>query len=315
MSKSLITLYPSFYSQFTCKAGDCVHSCCVQDWEIDIDDDTAALYQSMDGPLGEEIRKAMRKNDETYYWDMKDGKCPFLNTQGLCRIVLEKGEGALCDICAMHPRFFVYAGDFELAGTGLCCEKTVELLLEEDGPLVLVTEYPEEKATLASLLHALGYTVDERSLIFIPSISAVYYEKLLSYYEKTEPINAAWTASLLHLKNHVKDAVDHVLLKLWDIPVSWLHRVYQYILYRGLEKAETYGLPAVMAYARESVDFILLSTTFYGDFPEQVRLWSEQIEYDTENVDRLMSQSEELCSFFPEVPARRIKQKRKKQDR
>ena len=44
-----------------------------------------------------------------------------------------------------------------------------------------------------------------------------------------------------------------------------------------------------MAYARESVDFILLATAFYGDFPEQVRLWSEQIEYDTENVDRLLS--------------------------
>lgn len=289
MSKSLITLYPSFYSQFACKAGDCVHSCCVQDWEIDIDDDTAALYQSMDGPLGEEIRKAMRKNEETYYWDMKDGKCPFLNTQGLCRIVLEKGEGALCDICAMHPRFFVYAGDFELAGTGLCCEKTVELLLEEEGPLVFVTKYPDEKATLASLLRALGYAIDERFLFFTPSTDTVHYEKLLSHYEKTEPINATWTASLLHMKKHVQKRADKVILSSLKIPDSWLHRVYQYILYRGLEKAETYGLPAVMAYARESVDFILLATAFYGNFPEQVRLWSEQIEYDTENVDLLLT--------------------------
>lgn len=289
MSKSLITLYPSFYSQFACKAGDCVHSCCVQDWEIDIDDDTAALYQSMDGPLGEEIRKAMRKNEETYYWDMKDGKCPFLNTQGLCRIVLEKGEGALCDICAMHPRFFVYAGNFELAGTGLCCEKTVELLLEEEGPLVFVIEDLNEKATLASLLRALGYTIDERFLFFTPSTDTVHYEKLLSHYEKTEPINATWTAALLHMKKHVQKRADKVILSSLKIPVSWIHRVYQYILYRGLEKAETYGLPAVMAYARESVDFILLATAFYGNFPEQVRLWSEQIEYDTENVDLLLT--------------------------
>lgn len=289
MSTPLITLYPSFYSRFACKAGDCVHSCCVQDWEIDIDDDTAALYQSMDGPLGAEIRKAMRKNEETYYWDMKDGKCPFLNTQGLCRIVLEKGEGALCDICAMHPRFFVCAGNFELAGTGLCCEKTVELLLEEEGPLVFVTEYPDEKATLASLLRALGYTIDEKYLFFTPSTDTVHYEKLLSHYEKTEPINATWTASLLHMKKHVQKGADKVILSSLKIPDSWLHRVYQYILYRGLEKAETYGLPAVMAYARESVDFILLATAFYGNFPEQVRLWSEQIEYDTENVDLLLT--------------------------
>ena len=231
MSTPLITLYPSFYSRFACKAGDCVHSCCVQDWEIDIDDDTAALYQSMDGPLGEEIRQSMRKNEETYYWDMKDGKCPFLNKQGLCRIVLKKGEGALCDICAMHPRFFVCAGN----------------------------------------------------------LSTIFYEQLLSHYEKTEPINAAWTASLLHMKTHVQKAADRVHQLLEEIPSSHLTRIYQYILYRGLEKAEIYGLPAVMAYARESVDFILLATAFYGDFPEQVRLWSEQIEYDTENVDRLLS--------------------------
>lgn len=289
MSTPLITLYPSFYSRFTCKTGDCVHSCCVQDWEIDIDDDTAALYQSMDGPLGEEIRKAMRKNEETYYWDMKDGKCPFLNTQGLCRIVLEKGENALCDICAMHPRFFVYAGNFELAGTGLCCEKTVELLLEEKESLVFVTDYPEEKASLASLLHALGYKADKKDLIFSPSISTICYEQLLSHYEKTEPINAAWTASLLHMKMHVQKAADRVRQLLEEIPSPHLTRIYQYILYRGLEKAETYGIPAVMAYARESVDFILLATAFYGDLPEQVRLWSEQIEYDTENVDLLLS--------------------------
>ena len=289
MSTPLITLYPSFYSRFACKAGDCVHSCCVQDWEIDIDDDTAALYQSMEGPLGDEIRQSMRKNEETYYWDMKDGKCPFLNKQGLCRIVLEKGENALCDICAMHPRFFVYAGNFELAGTGLCCEKTVELLLEEKGPLVFVTDYPEEKASLASLLHALGYKADKKNLIFSPSISTICYEQLLSHYEKTEPINAAWTASLLHMKTHVQKAADRVHQLLEEIPSSHLTRIYQYILYRGLEKAETYGLSAVMAYARESVDFILLATAFYGDFPEQVRLWSEQIEYDTENVDRLLS--------------------------
>lgn len=187
------------------------------------------------------------------------------------------------------PRFFVYAGDFELAGTGLCCEKTVELLLEEEGPLVFVTKYPDEKATLASLLRALGYTIDERFLFFTPSTDTVHYEKLLSHYEKTEPINATWTASLLHMKKHVQKRADKVILSSLKIPDSWLHRVYQYILYRGLEKAETYGLPAVMAYARESVDFILLATAFYGNFPEQVRLWSEQIEYDTENVDLLLT--------------------------
>lgn len=33
------------------------------------------------------------------------GYCHFLNKAGLCRLVLELGEDALCDICREHPRF------------------------------------------------------------------------------------------------------------------------------------------------------------------------------------------------------------------
>lgn len=46
-----MTLYPDFYRRFRCKAGDCRHSCCVSDWDIDIDDVTADIYRTTDGPL------------------------------------------------------------------------------------------------------------------------------------------------------------------------------------------------------------------------------------------------------------------------
>lgn len=53
-------IIPDFYPHFCCKAGDCRHTCC-KGWEIDIDDDTAAYYQELQGPLGETVRSHIEK--------------------------------------------------------------------------------------------------------------------------------------------------------------------------------------------------------------------------------------------------------------
>lgn len=68
-----------------------------------------------------------------------------------------------------------------------------------------------------------------------------------------------------------------------------INGVYQYIFYRALEKEPFYGIDAVMTYARQSTDFIFIETAVFGDLPENIRRWSEQIEYDTDNPDILLS--------------------------
>lgn len=54
-------------------------------------------------------------------------------------------------------------------------------------------------------------------------------------------------------------------------------------------KEPLYGIDAVMTYARQSTDFIFMETAVFGDLPENIRRWSEQIEYDTDNTDILLS--------------------------
>ena len=56
----------------------------------------------------------------------------------------------------------------------------------------------------------------------------------------------------------------------------------------SLIKFEAYGLDAVRAYARRSTDFIFMETALHGNLEEALRRWSEQIEYDTDNVDWLL---------------------------
>jgi len=39
-------IFPNYYDKFTCIAGACKHNCCIG-WEIDIDESTMELYESM----------------------------------------------------------------------------------------------------------------------------------------------------------------------------------------------------------------------------------------------------------------------------
>ena len=98
----MISVYPAFYKDFRCKADRCVHSCCMQNWDIDIDEATAMKYLVMTGELGETIRASMTGTKGNRRFIMKDGRCPLLQEDGLCRIVAETGEENLCDICAME---------------------------------------------------------------------------------------------------------------------------------------------------------------------------------------------------------------------
>ena len=51
----MISVYPAFYKDCRCKADRCVHSCCMQNWDIDIDEATAMKYLVMTGEPGETI--------------------------------------------------------------------------------------------------------------------------------------------------------------------------------------------------------------------------------------------------------------------
>ena len=52
----MLTVRPDFYDDFQCLASRCRHSCCIG-WEIDVDADTLAAYQTLEGPLGDELRE------------------------------------------------------------------------------------------------------------------------------------------------------------------------------------------------------------------------------------------------------------------
>ena len=271
--------YPEFYPAFRCRASACRHSCC-RGWEIDVDEDSAETYRSLSGALGEELRSALWEDGEGWHFRL-DGeeRCPFLQPDGLCRLIRELGEDALCEICALHPRFFQEVGADELWGLGLSCEAVTELLLARE-KLRFICRETGERVNLAGLLEHLDRPLPPDLLRYQPRIDEARRRELLDRFGDTEPIDDAWSRELAALAGApLPDGAE----------TGRYQRVYEYLLFRQVERLPEAG-PAAADYARACTDLIALWDALEPDTAGHVRRLSEQIEYSTENVDRLMKQ-------------------------
>ena len=284
----MLSIFPKFYKNFLCKADKCKHSCC-KGWEIDIDEETAGKYLAMTGELGAEIRQNIGKNEDSYFFKLtEDERCPFLQKNGLCKIILNIGEENICEICTMHPRFFTMLDDVELCGVGLSCEKTCELLLGDEKDLVFYIEDTEEELSFSEVLAVIGLNLPNEMQEFSLAVNAENINKVLKIMAKTEPIDENWSKELSIMQD-----MDNVELKakeyLENSDKNILNKLYQYILYRQLERLVDIDIEALINYAQYSILFIILHTMISKELGESVRRWSEQIEYDTDNVDLILA--------------------------
>ncbi len=284
----MLSIFPKFYKNFLCKADKCKHSCC-KGWEIDIDEETAGKYLAMTGELGAEIRQNIGKNEDSYFFKLtEDECCPFLQKNGLCKIILNIGEENICEICTMHPRFFTMLDDVELCGVGLSCEKTCELLLGDEKDLVFYIEDTEEELSFSEVLAVIGLNLPNEMQEFSLAVNAENINKVLEIMAKTEPIDENWSKELSIMQD-----MDNVELKakeyLENSDKNILNKIYQYILYRQLERLVDIDIEALINYAQYSILFIILHTMISKELGESVRRWSEQIEYDTDNVDLILA--------------------------
>lgn len=284
----MLSIFPKFYKNFLCKADKCKHSCC-KGWEIDIDEETAGKYLAMTGELGAEIRQNIGKNEDSYFFKLtEDERCPFLQKNGLCKIILNIGEENICEICTMHPRFFTMIDDVELCGVGLSCEKTCELLLGDEKALVFYIEDTEEEVSFSEVLAVIGLNLPNEMQEFSLAVNAENINKVLEIMAKTEPIDENWSKELSIMQD-----MDNVELKakeyLENSDKNILNKIYQYILYRQLERLVDIDMEALINYAQYSILFIILHTMISKELGESVRRWSEQIEYDTDNVDLILA--------------------------
>lgn len=302
-------IVPNYYHKFHCIAERCQHSCCIG-WEIDVDEATMALYRTFEGKMGERIRNSIDGNVPHFVLDEKE-RCPFFNEHGLCDIICAYGEEALCDICALHPRFKNFYAEFTETGLGLCCEEAARIVLFEQDPFFValpkeIATLPEEEIFLKkreevfAILKDRSQKVSERfsglaerfGFFFDFSPTA-----LLEIFQSLERLDEAWTAELNALVGFSFDK------KIFDEQSFQLpfEQLAVYFVFRHLTGALFDG-----DYEKR-VKFCLMSCYFIGMLwsnhknqqgiitPEKmvdlVRMYSSEIEYSDENSEVLMNQS------------------------
>ena len=289
----MIEIVPGYYKKFKCIADKCKHNCCIG-WEIDIDEETLNFYNSIDTPMGERIRKNI-EGDEPHFILGRDDRCPFLNERGLCDIITECGEDALCDICTLHPRFKNFYSSFEETGLGLCCEEAARIILSEKDKLTVPKpdKMTDEEETFLGIRDKIFSLLQNRDLSIRERFSALAEEigiefdfsvrELCDFYLSLERLDDKWTEELLALKGL---SFDGEIFDDEQYKLSF-EQLGCYFIFRHLHNEDyEYG-----------INFMLISCYLTGamwsrykdinieKIADIARMYSAEIEYSEENTD------------------------------
>lgn len=306
-------IYPNYYKKFKCIAGDCRDNCCIG-WEIDVDGDTLRKYKKIGGAFGARLEKSTENGS----FVLNGERCPFLNDDNLCDIIINLGEDSLCSICARHPRFVEQFGTRTEIGIGLSCQTAAELILSADLNGYLSRRFTDNEAEIygfrdnADDTDMLAYLTELRDKIFAlisdansvydfaaPILSfcggspspardaenAAYFSDVCRFLCALEPVDDNWRRLISAVSGapHVNAEYDTALCK------SLAH----YFVYRYLLTALFDGK------VEEKLLFSMLSMAFCGYIvqlnggghlcgrytaAELCALYSKQIEYSGENM-------------------------------
>ena len=297
-------IVPDYYKHFHCIADKCQHSCCIG-WEIDVDADSLARFDALSGPYGALLRSRIDRSGETPHYRLTaNDRCPFLQPDGLCEMILELGEDALCQICTDHPRFRNYFSHRIELGLGLCCEAAGDLILNRKAPTTLevwendgVEETPDgEEETLLSfremlisILQDRTLPLDERLRELLDTCAASLPDggpvKWAEFLLDLERLDEEWTARLKTLQSSALSPAPSG--KDWTVAFE---QAAVYFLFRHLPAAlEDGDVASKAAFAVFSVEVLraLCAQTpdaDVNDLVELARMYSSEIEYSEENL-------------------------------
>lgn len=305
---------PDYSIGFECIAGKCRHSCCVG-WEIDIDDDTYEMYKTVTGPIGEKLQSCIcppsEDEPQAHFVMAENERCPFLNSDNLCELILGLGEDSLSEICTEHPRFYKDFSDHMEMGYGLCCEEAARMLFSHRDPIRLIglPETDDLRSKIFSLLQDRTKSLDARingifSLLSASAVSPVIpsvpsdFSHWGAFLGGLEQLDPAWGIELNKLKDSVLSGED---LDAFEKYMEKEDRTFEYenilwyLIYRHL------GEDPLDDEAALCIEFSVLSMKlirYLGackyketgafsveDQVERSRMFSSEIEYSDENID------------------------------
>ncbi len=149
-------LCPDYYEHFTCIAGACPITCC-QEWKIAVDDDTARRWKKLAPPADVEEQKknlnayTIHKDGERVIGLTPELKCPFLNSDKLCKLVCTYDDTVLSRTCQDFPREILKFRTHEEESLMAACPAVLDIWREMDGltfPKPMPEDLPSERTRL-----------------------------------------------------------------------------------------------------------------------------------------------------------------------
>ena len=314
---------PDYFDRFHCLAGGCPDSCC-QEWEVQVDPDSASRYRKLPGPLGNDLRRVLRDEDGETYMTISEGRCPMWRLDGLCRIQAELGEEALCKTCREFPRLTHDYGDFVELGLELSCPEAARLILNESAGYITETvpgiggaEYDRDamevlKSTRVKALELLkdsSRTVGQTLALLLfygcqaqgeldgaESVPFDMAAALETARELAQPGDIGEIISFFQSLEILTDGWDTRLRS--PAPSDWDRRTLALARYF----VNRYWLQAVSDYDLYSrVKFMVIACLLLrqlgGNFLETAQLFSKEIENDADNMDALLDAAYEHPAF------------------
>lgn len=192
---------PDYYDRFHCIAGACKDSCCIG-WEIDVDTDRMEAYSNVSGELGERLKQCIDWENGHFILQGNEERCPFLNGENLCDLIIGLGEESLCEICREHPRYYEWYANLTEAGVGLCCEEAARLVLECEAPAGFVVEEISEN----------GRSEDEPSMPGLPDVDMSGEEESI---EETTGDDAETLEVLMNARETAYKILQNRAISIW----------------------------------------------------------------------------------------------------
>ena len=303
-------IVPDYYDDFTCIAGACKHSCCIG-WEIDIDDETFKNYQNIKGDFGKRLLNGIETGECAAHFRLDENeRCPFLNRDGLCDIILTIGEEYLSQICTDHPRFCSFFNDRTELGLGLCCEEVGRILFSKQDKTKLIIYEDDEEAEMLTEKEAAFFEKREKLFALAQNRKKSVFERMedlqkelcitfpkKSFVEWTdiflslEIMDDSWKKLLMEARNH-----SAALLNFDNMETAW-EQLLVYFLYRHVSDPER-ELAGSVLFAILGVYMIqnLFAYCCYNRkkdcnqelWIELCRMYSSEIEYSEENTEKLL---------------------------
>ena len=295
---------PSYYKKFKCIADKCRHSCCV-DWEIDIDCNTYEKYKSLNDEYGKRILASISECGDMRCFILEKGRCPHLDSNGLCKIISAYGEDMLSDICKEHPRFYNDLGTHIEVGIGMVCEEAARLILTDDSFELAEIDNSDDLAKehefdplpyrsrifeVLSENSPLCVRIEKLKSEFNVSPDIYSFDEWIAVFSELEILSEKWKKLLKGTKLCEADPV-------YDV---YFERFLKYLVFRHISSSESYeDLRARLGFVlvsemlvRNMVDSF--GATGFDDMREIFRLYSSEIEYSEDNSSALIFEFESV---------------------